>query len=419
MLVKRIVSFLLVACLAGTTFGYGAMRENALSSVMVPVMEPVSTEPDPLITTEATEPETTVEPTTEAEIQPVTIPYSGKKITDDPKYIPSQKEMAEDDPQYHKPVSTEPPVVDTLPDVERPPEGGGTPLPTAAPTTEPPTSPPDPSTSPSEPTAPPATEPVKPPADGWFTDANGDLFLYQNGRPVTGLQTIQGFRYSFDSSGKLVSQVGIDVSYHQGKIDWNAVKRAGVQFAFIRVGYRGWGSSGNLRIDPNFVENIRGAQAAGIECGVYFYSQAITRQEAVEEAVFVLEAIKGYQLTYPVVFDTEKDANAGARTNLANLSDADRTNFCIDFCNTIKKAGYYPAIYASKSWMLDEMEPGRLSGYDFWLAHYTQQTDYPRSYQVWQYSERGRVSGISNDVDLNIGYFDYPSFMRKNGWNHL
>ena len=145
MLVKRIVSFLLVACLAGTTFGYGAMRENALSSVMVPVMEPVSTtEPEPLPTTEATEPETTVEPTTEAEIQPVTIPYSGKKITDDPKYIPSQKEMAEDDPQYHKPVSTEPPVVDSLPDVERPPEGGGAPLPTAAPTTEPPLPPPSP-----------------------------------------------------------------------------------------------------------------------------------------------------------------------------------------------------------------------------------------------------------------------------------
>lgn len=429
MLVKRIVSFLLVACLAGTTFSFGAMRENALSSVTVPVMEPVpATEATELETTQATEPETTTVPATEPAPQPVKISYSGNKITDDPKYIPSEKEIIEDDPQYESPKSTEPPVVDTLPDVDLPPVGGGTPLPTTSPATEAPATqpvsqPPASSTSPSspdpsEPSSPPATEPM-PPIHGWFTDANGDMFLYQNGKPVTGLQTIQGFRYSFDSSGKLISQVGIDVSYHQGTIDWNAVKRAGVQFAFIRVGYRGWGSAGNLRIDPKFVENIRGAQSAGIECGVYFYSQAITRQEAVEEAAFVLEAIKGYKLTYPVVFDTEQDANAGARTNLANLSDADRTNFCIDFCNTIKNAGYYPAIYASKSWMLDEMEPDRLSGYDFWLAHYTQQTDYPRAYKVWQYSKQGRVSGISTDVDLNIGYFDYPSFMRKNGWNHL
>ena len=343
-------------------------------------------------------------PTTAELAEEIQIPIVGDKLTEDPQYIPTEEEMRQDDPQYNQPAREEPEeeIVDTLPPVAPPSSSAGTSGMVSVPSQM---SSADSSTATSDTAASTPDEPA--PADGWY-EKDGNTYFYVNGQPVTGWQTAGGFKYYFDGQGVLSSKVGIDVSVYQGNIDWNAVKAAGVEFAMIRVGYRGYGQAGNMKLDANFVKNLEGAQAAGIDCGVYFFSQAITRAEAVEEAKFVLEAIKGYDLTYPVAFDTEYYPLDEARTNQAGLTDADRTDFAIDFCQTIRDAGYYPTIYASKSWLLDDMEIARLADWDIWLAHYTNQTDFQYPYQMWQYSQSGQVSGITeNTVDLNVGLKDY------------
>lgn len=274
----------------------------------------------------------------------------------------------------------------------------------------------DPEEPTEKPTEPPTEKPPTPPTNGWYI-YDGKTYLYQNGKPVTGWQVIQGKKYYFDSKGVLSSKVGIDVSYAQGNIDWKKVKASGVDYVMIRVGYRGY-TQGGLYLDSDFVKNIEGATAAGLDCGVYFYSQAITVEEAILEADFVLKAIKGYKLTYPIAFDTEYVSDPAARTH--GLTDKQRTDFAIAFCERIKKNGYYPTIYASKSWFLDEMEFSRINGkFDIWLAHYIEQTNFPYTYQMWQYTDSGKVTGISGSVDLDISLFDYPAFMRKYGYNHL
>lgn len=343
-------------------------------------------------------------PTTAELAAEIEIPVNGDKITEDPAYIPTEEEMAADDPQYNQPTRGDgdgEEIVDTLPDL--PPAtssgmGGSSSQLSSAPVSSAVSATSEESGETSD----------TPPADGWY-EKDGDTYFYVGGQPVTGWQTSGGYKYYFNDKGVLSSKRGIDVSVYQGNIDWDAVKASGVDFVMIRVGYRGYGQAGNMRLDTNFVQNIEGAQAAGLDCGVYFFSQAITREEAVEEAKFVLEALKGYTLTYPVAFDTEYYPLDEARTNQAGLTDADRTDFAIDFCETIRAAGYYPTIYAGKSWLLDDMEISRLADWDIWLAHYTNQTDFQYPYQMWQYSDAGQVSGISGNVDLNVGLKDYAS----------
>ena len=349
-------------------------------------------------------------PTTAQLADQIEVPVHGDHITDDPAYIPTEEEMKEEDPQYNQPSreEEEEEIVDTLPDVPQPPAG-----PDSSGVASTPSQFSSAGSDSSEADTSGGSTENPPPADGWY-ERDGDTYFYVGGQPVTGWQTSGGFKYYFNDKGVLSSKRGIDVSVYQNNIDWKAVKAAGVDFAMIRVGYRGYGQAGNMKLDVNFKKNLEGAQAAGIDCGVYFFSQAITRPEAVEEAKFVLEAIKGYNLTYPVAFDTEYYPLDEARTNQANLTDKDRTDFAIDFCETIRAAGYYPTIYASKSWLLDDMEISRLGGWDIWLAHYTNQTNFQYPYQMWQYSESGSVSGISgNKVDMNVSLKDYPSLIRS------
>ncbi len=229
---------------------------------------------------------------------------------------------------------------------------------------------------------------------------------------------MSGAKYYFDSKGVLSSQTGIDVSYYQGNINWTSVKNAGIDFVMIRVGYRGWGT-GKIVLDPKFTEYMNGATAAGLDIGVYFYSQAITVQEAIDEANFVLAAIKGYDLTYPVSFDTEYCDEEYARTNTSGLTDADRTDFVIAFCDTVKDAGYFPNVYTSNSWYYNDLQPSRITGYDIWLAEWTSASKptFSSEYLMWQYTATGSVSGISGNVDRNVSLFDYPSFIKSGGWN--
>ena len=216
-----------------------------------------------------------------------------------------------------------------------------------------------------------------------------------------------GLKY-YTENGKKASYEGIDVSSHQKDIDWAKVKAAGIDFAIIRVGFRGYGT-GAILIDEYFTKNIEGALAAGIKVGVYFFSQALNETEAIEEAELVIEQLKKYKskITYPVVYDAEDISNDTARTD--GLLGAQITSNCIAFCEKIKEAGYTPMIYANKRWFLTRLDLTRLTDYDMWHAAYVDAPDTPYMYTMWQYSASGKVDGISGTVDLNISFKDYSA----------
>ena len=250
---------------------------------------------------------------------------------------------------------------------------------------------------------------------GW-QDLDGKRYYFdKNGKKVTGNHIIQGKSYTFNAEGVLLTTnnrlLGVDVSTWQDTIDWNKVKAAGVEFVMIRAGFRGYGS-GLLVEDNKFLTNLRGAKAAGLRVGVYFFSQAITEVEGVEEASMVISLIRkyGYSLEYPITIDSELSGAAGNTGRADNLSRAQRTAVCVAFCETVRNAGYSPMIYASKSWFENNLSVGSFSNYKIWLAHYTTNgapSSYTGRYEMWQYTSRGSVNGIAGNVDMNYGYLGY------------
>ena len=201
---------------------------------------------------------------------------------------------------------------------------------------------------------------------------------------------------------------GIDVSYYNKTIDWEEVKESGVDFAIIRAGYRGYGAAGTLCTDVKFTENIEGALDAGIQVGVYYFTEAINKQEAIEEAEYCLDKIKDYDVTLPIVIDYEYPTDSSGpigRMYKANLSKSAATNNCIAFCETIKDAGYEPMVYANKSDLSTLINGTKLSqSYKIWLANYTTKTTYSNPYEYWQYTSSGSVDGITGKVDCNFWY---------------
>lgn len=204
-----------------------------------------------------------------------------------------------------------------------------------------------------------------------------------------------------------VSLVGVDVSTHQGEIDWEQVADAGVEFAMIRAGYRGY-TEGALFEDECFRTNAEGALAAGMEIGVYFFSQAVTVEEAREEARFVLELIRDFDVTYPVVFDWERQDRETSRTR--ETTGAVMTACAAAFCGEIQAAGYLPMVYFSPSKGYHELDLEQLMDWPFWLAHYTdgwEMTSFRYDFAMWQYSNRGEVPGIPGTVDLDLCLTDF------------
>ena len=197
---------------------------------------------------------------------------------------------------------------------------------------------------------------------------------------------------------------GIDVSKWQGRINWEQVKAAGYEFVIIRLGYRGYSEAGGLALDEMFHKNIQGAQAAGIDVGVYFFSQAINEEEALEEAEFVLKALEGYELQFPIVYDPELIRDQPARTN--DVTGEQFTKNTIVFCEAIKAAGYEPMIYSNMIWEAFLFDMTQLQKYPFWYADYETVPQTPYDFVMWQYSEKGSVSGISGNVDLNIMFVE-------------
>lgn len=212
----------------------------------------------------------------------------------------------------------------------------------------------------------------------------------------------------FVSSG---IQQGIDVSYHNGTLDWSTIKAAGVDFAILRAAYRGYGTEGTLVRDAKFAEYMQGAMSQGIPVGAYIYSQAITTAEAVQEANYILNIVKNYSLDLPIVFDYEfagvKTGRLDSAWSSGKLNKSKMTDIALAFCDTIKNAGYDAMVYANKTFLSKNLDHEVIenAGYDVWLAHYTTNTNYTGDYKIWQYTSSGKIPGIANKVfDCNFMY---------------
>ena len=196
------------------------------------------------------------------------------------------------------------------------------------------------------------------------------------------------------------SQLGIDVSSHQGEIDWEQVKAAGVEFVMLRVGYRGL-DQGGLYEDEYAQINYAGAKAAGLKVGAYFFSQAITPEEALKEAEFALVITKGWSLDMPLVYDWEY---SGAENRVAAMTAPQVTECAQLFCETVKKAGFTPMVYFNPDIGRNFLHLEALKDYPFWLAMYDQDFTYDYKVDMWQYTCEGSVPGIVGNVDINL-YF--------------
>ena len=212
------------------------------------------------------------------------------------------------------------------------------------------------------------------------------------------LKNEQG-RFSYYEDGNLVSQTAVDVSDLQGKIDWERVSEDGIDFAMIRLGRRGY-TDGNIYLDNYYYENVSGVQSEGMPFGVYFFSQAITEDEAIEEANFVIKHLSGSGISYPVVFDHEPVESADGRAN--NLSKNELTHITKAFCQKIEDAGYTPMI-CGIAFDMERLNLNDLKGIDVWYAEYeSSQPTGQFDFAMWQYSSTANVSGINTQADLSI-----------------
>jgi len=212
--------------------------------------------------------------------------------------------------------------------------------------------------------------------------------------------------------GDCPSIIGVDVSSHQKDIDWEKVAASGVDFAIIRAAFRGY-TQGTLKEDEYFRKNVEGAAAAGLDVGVYLFSQAVSEAEAVEEAGFLMGLIKEYDITYPVVFDWERQS---AETSRTKDVDGETITRCAEaFCTAVEAAGYLPMVYFSPNKAYNELDLERLLDWPFWLAHYTDDwsaTSFRYHFAIWQYSSKGAVDGIEGNVDLDLCLTDFGGLMR-------
>ena len=219
--------------------------------------------------------------------------------------------------------------------------------------------------------------------------------------PYTAEDYVYDGEYLTCTAGETV--LGIDASSHQGVIDWEQVAEAGIKFAFIRLGNRGY-VSGDLNVDTYAIENLRNAKAAGIKVGAYFFSQAISEKEAREEAAFALSILGSTALDLPLVFDWEyvkpeaRTAQVGARL----LTDITKT-----FCRDVELMGYEAMIYFNSSQARDLLHLEELDQYPWWLAMYDITMEFPYRVDLWQYTNTGKVPGIEGNVDVNLMFVDY------------
>ena len=196
---------------------------------------------------------------------------------------------------------------------------------------------------------------------------------------------------------------GIDVSTFQGDIDWKKVKNDGIEFAIIRLGFRGY-ESGKIVLDSKFEDNIEGSLKAGLDTGVYFFTEALDEEEAIEEADFVIENLEDYKINMPVVIDVEESANT-EKTRTRDLTADQRTKNVIAFCERIKEAGYEVMIYGNLKSFMIMMNIEELEEYDKWFAYYRYPFHFPYKIKMWQYTAYERIDGIDGKADVNIMFY--------------
>ncbi|MBR1700693.1 MAG: glycoside hydrolase family 25 protein [Lachnospiraceae bacterium] len=235
-----------------------------------------------------------------------------------------------------------------------------------------------------------------------FVPINRELKM--NEYDVANLNILESGEYQYRNGEDVISHKGIDVSKFQGKIDWKAVAEDGVEFAFMRVAYRGYGT-GKMVEDTTFEDNMKGAVAAGIHAGAYIYSQAINEDEIREEAELVISKLEDLDVKCPVVFDVEKTLDSTGRMN--QLSVEERTNLTLLFCQIVEQAGYKPIVYYNMEMGALMLDIETLEPYEKWFAYYNDDMYYPYAYGIWQYSDKGRVNGIKGNVDMDISFYAF------------
>lgn len=206
--------------------------------------------------------------------------------------------------------------------------------------------------------------------------------------------------YSYSSGGQTLSSVGVDVSEHQGDIDWQQFASEGIEFAYIRAGYRST-DIGALVKDANYDANMQGALSAGLKVGVYFYSQAITEDEAREEADFVCDTIGEQALDYPIAFDFEPSQDSSIEMRIDDLSDDQMTAIAQAFCERIVERGHKAVVYGNQ-FDLNHFDLDSLRDYGFWYAEYDSKPSSPLSFGIWQYTNSASLDGCDEKVDLNL-----------------
>lgn len=213
----------------------------------------------------------------------------------------------------------------------------------------------------------------------------------------------------------------IDISSYQKTIDFKKVKASGIDNVIIRCGFTGYGLSHSKNKDDFFEAHYKNAKSAGMNVGVYYYSCAVTEREAQEEAEFVLSILKGKQFELPVYMDVEDAHDVKASgvypESQQSIGKTRLTAVVNKFCETIEKAGYFVGIYSGKYWFRDNMDMSVLNRYTIWLAQWTNKPDYEGDFGLWQYTDSGKVNGISGNVDMNIMYVDFPKIIKQYGLN--
>ncbi len=220
-----------------------------------------------------------------------------------------------------------------------------------------------------------------------------------------GFHVDQRGRVSYEQEGRQAC-AGIDVSFYQGEIDWAAVAADGVEFAIIRLGYRGY-TQGGLNLDSRYEENIQGALDAGLDVGIYFFSQAVSEEEAAAEADFILKNLDGYgaeSIKYPVVFDWEP-ITPGKEARTDGMDGETLTRCAAAFCRRVREAGYTPAVYFNQDMGYLTYDLAQLTEFSFWLAEYDEKPDFYYGFDMWQYTHTGTVEGIQGSVDWNLSFW--------------
>lgn len=240
--------------------------------------------------------------------------------------------------------------------------------------------------------------------DIWITELDGVAINKLDNNNFT---SDSNYKY-YSEDGKPASVEGIDVSSYSGDINWKKVKDSGIDFVMVRLGGRLYGDEGGLYADDRAIEYINGAKSEGLKVGAYFFSQAISNEEAIEEADYVKEILGNIKLDYPIAFDWEIIKDDNARTDSVTATQA--TECARSFCEKIKSYGYDPMIYSPSRELYFKYDLTRLSDYDIWYCEYSDVPSFYYEFSMWQYSSNGEVDGIEGPVDLNICFTNVAKY---------